>query len=92
MAWLKCHDKLRMLIAVSQMRRTEILYVLVIDMVYFRVFPNPTGVAGYLLVFCSVVGMSAADKVQAWINDFSFCAKVRSMFIVNQHDPDSDEE
>ena len=74
------------------MRRTEILYVLVIDMVYYQVFPNPTGVAGYLLVFMSVVGMSAADKVQTWINNFGFCNKLRSILIHHSDHPDSDEE
>ena len=39
-----------------------------IDMVYFKVFPNPTGYAGYLLVFISVVGLAASEKIQSWIN------------------------
>ena len=54
-----------------------------IDMVYFKVFPNPTGYAGYLLVFISVVGLAASDKIQNWINHFSFCTKIRSMLMCN---------
>merc|ERR1712226_172810 len=48
----------------SMVRRTEILYVLVIDMAYFGDFPNALGVAGYIIVFASVVGMSAAAKIE----------------------------
>ena len=62
------------------MRRTEILYVMVIDIIYFKVYPNPTGVAGYLLVFFSVIGMAASDKIQNWINNLSYCTKIRYAF------------
>ena len=50
---------------------------MVIDIIYFKVYPNPTGVAGYLLVFFSVIGMAASDKIQNWINNLSYCTKIR---------------
>ena len=67
---------------IFQVRRTEILYVLVIDMTYFGDFPNALGVAGYIIVFASVVGMSAAANIENGIKNILKLSTKRNENIV----------
>ena len=49
------------------MRRSDILYVLVIDMAFYKVYPDIICSIGYALVFITVVAMVVADDIQKWI-------------------------
>ena len=46
------------------MRRSEIIMVLLVDMLYYHIFPDLLGGVGYGLVLFSVLGMAAANDIQ----------------------------
>ena len=48
----------------SMMRRTEVLMVLFVDVVFYSIYPNIIGAVGYALVIMSSLGMVLAPNIE----------------------------
>jgi len=49
-------------------RRSEIILVLFIDLLYFKKYPGAIKGVGYAIVLISVVGMALANDIQNWMD------------------------
>jgi len=59
----------------SMMRRLDILLVMLVDMIFFNIFPDVLETFGYIIVFASVCLMVVADNIQKWIESRFFPVK-----------------